>query len=287
MQFSELLKIHISSLAPGNHPDILGDGFLFHKNPVYRAVKSMATKGGASFTEATTQYLLMPFNQLDEIVRLKQIPYVPAARLMNELEAKHPGIFGLEQMPMPESYHLHEAAHVIADACCASVVAETISEKILRALLCESFANTVDALACGYADSDLHRLFIQQNSYMKPAAELSSCLARVRATRGAEFTFRLMLSSYVNANFLREPVSAEPGPLHDDILALHEMVQELDPLFRVTTTQNYFQLQGFPGEVYDLLDFGFAGLLLRSDFADAVTAMARALNVPIERQSDK
>ncbi len=34
---------------------------------------------------------------------------------MKDVEMSRPGVFATEDLPIPESYHLHEAAHVIAE----------------------------------------------------------------------------------------------------------------------------------------------------------------------------
>jgi hypothetical protein len=242
--------------------------------------------------EATTDYLLLPFNRLDEIVATKKIPFVPHARLLREVEAKHPGVFDLERMPLPESYHLHEAAHVIAEGATRELAAGAREDRVLKAILCESFANTVDAMACGFAETEIHRMFLKLNCYMHPDSVTRELMARVRASVGETMTARLVLLSYICANFLREGAAASlvenwlenfaeagaPGEgAMSDVWELSAIGERLDPLFRLQTTQNYFQLQGFKGPVEEMLDFDFVARLQREDFARAVAALVSLL----------
>lgn len=279
MNFSSVLSLHRGGRAEHALPDILGDAFLLRENPIYRQVRMRALASGAVYTEATTEYLLLPFNQLERIVASKQIPYVPHARLMSAVEARHPGVFDLQQMPMPESYHLHESAHVVAELCAAGLETSTQEARILRALLCESFANTVDALACGYAETEEHRVFLKLNCYMAPNSETRELMTRVRRAFGPAFTARVVLLSYLFANFLWEDVPVDLLGVDDaDVLSLSELGQSLDPLFRVQTTQNFLLMAGFRGEVYDLLSFDFVGLLAREDFSAALAGMIAVLS---------
>lgn len=280
MKFREILKTHNNASAEGGQSDILGDAFLLLRNPVYRRIKNYATELGASFVETDVEYLLLPFQQLDRIIVSKQVPYVPHGRLLAKIEAKNPGVFDLERMPMPESYHLHEAAHVIAAECCAKIELQSAQDRILKSILCESFANTVDALACGYADSEIHRIFLKLNCYMQPTEEAYELISSVRKACGEEYTARLILLSYLHANFLRDEVPLELyeiGMKSKDCIALSAIGQELDLVFREQTTANYFRLAGIEGDSLELLNFDFVQLLNRKDFAEAVKALLAAL----------
>lgn len=276
MNFRELLNEHNNVQVKGSHTEILGDAFLLKNNPIYSQVRTKAQNLGVKLIEADAEYLLMPFHQLDKIVASKEVPFIPHGRLMKKVEDTHPGVFGLEHMPIPESYHMHESAHVIAHEACAKLKLTTPQDRILKAILCESFANTVDALACGYADSDIHRTFLKFNCYMQPTEEAFEIISRVREAFGGEYVAKMILLSYIHANFLRDEVPLElleAGMNDEDCIALSTIGQELDVQFREQTTANYFRLDGIQGEHSDLLNFDFMTLLRRSDFAGAFRAM--------------
>lgn len=293
MLFNEALKIHRSVTVEHSHSDILGDAFLLANNRLYRQIRLQTIDLDVTLAEASLEYLLMPFNQLDLIVSTKRVPFVPNARLMTEIESKHPGVFDLQQMPIPESYQLHESAHIIADHCCANVAVQTREDKILKSILCESFANTVDAMVCAYATSEVHQLFLRLNCYTVQITATREQIKNVRESFGKTFTARLIVLSYVFANFLKEevppdviealitefgkPYSKPTEEALKDCTTLSLIGQKLDTLFRVQTASNYFQLQGFRDEIYDLLNFDFAKLLKRKDFSEAFDSMISRL----------
>jgi hypothetical protein len=270
--FSDVLDVHDSYHPEGSHRDILGDGFLMQSNPIYRKVKALALKIGCRYVEAYPEYLLLPFHELPKIVKQKKIPYVPNARLMKDVERGRPGVFTTEDVPMPESYHLHEAAHVIAEHFLLNVKPASQQEEILKAILAESFANTVDALAGALAQDDVHYFFIKQNCYMHPQSKVVQAMERLNKKMGFRFTFMLTFFTYVHANFLAKPLSKKsidelveryasapkPGAaVQKDIRTVSAIGEKLDPRFRVTTTGNYFKQRGFEGDIHDLLDFPF------------------------------
>jgi hypothetical protein len=293
MLIQEVLAIHSQHAAQGSHADILGDGFLMEHNPLYRNIKSEAVKLCCRFAEAWPEYLLMPFQQLGEIVAKKKIPYVPSARLLRALENQRAGVLSIEDIAIPESYHLHEAAHVLADHSFAGETFTDPQQKILKALLCESFANTVDALVCVSIHSDIHQFLLQQNCYMRPEKKFVSAMSRVKQACGMRFTFMYTLIAYLHANFLRETLPAEivedlttrfapdvklTERLLKDFELLQRMAETLDPRFRFLTTKVYLSLEGYDGEVQELLDFPFMKVFASDErFRKAAEGMAKLI----------
>ena|GEM_PF-3619670 len=292
--YNDILDVHSSYRPEGSHPDILGDGYLMQTNPIYRSVKAVSLKIGCKYVEAYPDYLLLPFHELPNIVARKEIPYVPAARLMKNVEQNHPGVFSTDDMPMPGSYHLHEAAHVIAEHFLKNAKASSMQEKILKMILAESFANTVDALACTAVTDDIHYLFIRQNSYMHPQKKTIRAMNALAERMGFRFTFMLTYLTYVHANFLTSPLSKKAiqelaeryasgvkmdAKIKKNIEAVCEIGEKLDPQFRFTTTANYFKQHGFEGDIHDLLDFPFMKLFTSTPaFGDAVDLLAASLD---------
>jgi hypothetical protein len=272
MFFSDILDVHNCHAPNRSLSDVLGDGFLMQSNAVYRRVRSLSVEIGCVYVEASPRYLLLPFHDLPRIVETKEIPYVPSARLMKEIELSRPNTFMTEEMPMPESHHLHESAHVIAEHFFREVPLKGVQEQILKIILGESFANTVDALACMPATDEMHRFFIRQNGYMHPQQKIMRAMTRLTRNMGFRFTFMLTFFTYVHANFLVGAMSeksirrlanqyAPQAKLSDKDLKDSQVVcgigEKLDLRFRLATTGNYLKLRGFHGEVQHLLNFSF------------------------------
>jgi hypothetical protein len=288
VQLKQALDIHRS--FKGGRAGILGDGFLMKSNPVYRAIMNHAEKIGCKFVEAYPRYLLMPFHELGEIVKTKKIPYVPSADLLERIENERPYTFLASDLNIPESYHLHEAAHVIAEHAFEDVELKTEHERILKAIVCESFANTVDALACTPYPDETHHFFLAHNCYMRPQRRSSQAIERLTAAFGKSFVFLITLHTYVRANFLLGPLpkralaqlqeKCAPGVKLTaknlkDCDAVAEMCERLDPQFRIQTTGNYLKLQGFEGDVEDILDFDFMSVFRNNKgFARVVDSLS-------------
>lgn len=293
MLFSEVLDVHRSFHQDGCLEDILGDGFLIQSNPVYRKVRAFSLKLECKYVPAYPEYLLMPFFELPRIIERKEIPYVPAARLMSIVETDRPESFSIEDVAIPESYHLHEAAHVIAEHFLDDIKLSSPEEQILRSILAESFANTVDALACMFAVDDIHTLFIEKNSYMHPRKKIIRAMAAIKESMGFQFGFMLTFFTYVHANFLTGPLTKKAideligryAPvrkigvsLQKDIRTVCAIGELLDSQFRVTTTGNYFKQQGFEQEIGDLLDFPFMNVFLdKPEFKTATEALCNVI----------
>lgn len=293
MLFDDILDIHNSFQPPGSHGDILGDGYLLDSNPLYRSVKTVAVKIGCRFVEASSEYLLLPFNELPNILARREVPYVPSARLMKKVERGRPGTFAVEDLPMPESYHLHEAAHVIAEHFLKDIEPQNQQEQILKAILAESFANTVDALVCVHASDEIHDFFIKQNCYMHPQKKIALAMNGLIESMGFQFTFMLTFFSYVHANFLAKPMTNQfvlelassyaPGKkltanTKKDVGVVLGIGEKLDPLFRINTTSNYFKQQGFDEDLQELLAFSFMKVFAGNHrFKEATEAFGQAL----------
>ena len=160
-------------------------------------------------------------------------------------------------------------------------------------MLAESFANTVDALACAQAADDIHYFFIKQNCYMHPRKKVAQAMANLTESLGFRFTFMLTLLTYLHANFLTRPLSKKsvqelcgryaPGKkigakIQKDIVTVCGVGEKLDPQFRLTTTGNYFKQQGFEGDLHDLLDFPFMKVFAdNKEFRQAAEALSDSL----------
>lgn len=255
--------------------DILGHQFLMRENPVYKNVIENAQKIGCQFVEAWQQYLLLPFHELNKITNTKKIPYIPHGRLLRELEEKYPGMFSSEEIAVPESYHMHEAAHVIAENFFEGIKFQTDQERILKLILCEAFANTVDAMACVYANSEEHQIALKFNCYMNPDLEDMEALERLIEDIGLPKTIELVFMSYVYSNFFKDnPASS----LSEDHAQVVQMSEKLDPQFRFQTTGMYLKMEGFNDDIMQILNFNFMDVYKSNQtFQQVVEKMLKVL----------
>lgn len=295
MYFSDILDVHNNCRPKGFHRDILGDGFLLESNPIYRKIKTQAVKIGAKYIEAYPDYLLMPFQELPVILKHKKIPYVPSARLIKKIEQSRPGVFSTDDMPIPESYHLHESSHVVAEYYLKKISLRSPQDLILKTILAESFANTVDALVCTFASDDIHWFFVKQNSYMHPQKKIIKAMNELTEALGCQFTFMLTFFTYVHANFLASPLSnkavqelvsryAQVKKINlkhqKNIRTVCQIGEDLDPLFRYQTTANYFKQMGFDEEVESLLYFKFMDIFdCQTGWRKALESLSATLNL--------
>lgn len=271
MKLSKVLSTHQSYKKDQGLSKALGHDFLMKNNFIYRNIILQALKIDARFESVTPEYLLMPFHQLEKIVSTKKIPYVPSATLLEEVEAKRSDVLTIDDLTIPESYHLHEAAHVVAEEL-FSKTSFIGQEKILKTLICESFANAVDALSWISVEEDMHHFFLWQNCYMHPDEKDIESMELILDHFGLQFLFRFTLISYLHANFLKEGLEekvienltdsfASHVKLNEEwlkeLMDLRAMTEKIDPQFRVLTTKMYFNLEGYDGDIYDLLDFPF------------------------------
>lgn len=290
----DVLETAAAAQADGAILDIFGDAYLIQNNEIYRRVRHRSVELGCKYSEATTQYLVYPLFELHKIVETKNIPYVPGYRLLSNIEVSRPGLFTTEDAPLPESHHLHEAAHIIAADCFEGARFTSSQQRILRDVLCESFANTVDALAClPAADDELHQFFLRPNCYMAPHEDDLALMLELRKKVGARCYFVLTLFSYVYSNFLLEvflkptvvdivsryaPQVTLDDELLDQIEHLGKIGDQLDQQFRVTTTGLYLRIEGHGDQLFELLNFDFMKAFNEHpSFQKAVDKMADVL----------
>ncbi len=297
LKLHEVLQSHHSEKVLNSHSDILGDSFLLKYNALYRSIKHQAVSIGCTYKEASIEYVLMPFQQLGKIAETKTIPYIPNARLIQDVEDRRHGVLTIDDIHIPESYHMHEAAHLVAENFLNTNTFSNPQEKILKSMVCESFANTVDALSWISVKEDMHHFFLWQNCYMHPSSEETNAISQIVKSFGMHFTALFTLISYLHVNFLKEEVpvpliedlvlrSAPDVKLNKDRLAECEAVQRvtnlIDPQFRMVTTKTYLNLEGFDGEVDDILNFDFMKVFGANPiFQKSVDEMVDLISKPI------
>jgi hypothetical protein len=183
------------------------------------------------------------------------------------------------------SYHFHESAHCISDAVFKSVKVKASKDKVLSALLCESYANATESMAVAFVGDEIQQFFFEQNSYIYATPERAYERQQAFVAWGPAALFRLLWISYLFANFLHDDVSPEEldeairfALEKDDITKkdrelasrLFANAYELNENFRLKTAKLYMRMLGLRGDIRKSLSFDFLRhLQTRSDFRQA------------------
>jgi hypothetical protein len=276
-------SIAISSLidldnrpAPHALCDAIGDQYLYDTNRIFANVRDVAVHFGYRFSQRNTKlwrdYQVLPLLTLYRIIRGKVIPYTDNRSMLECLSGRK------SKLALPEAfivrnikpnYNLHEASHCIAsqifrqyDSLLASVCRTKREQFVLKEILSESFANTVETIAVAVEPTPLSDIFYALNSYMQSSEKRKEILDRARATYGDELSFVLLLLCYFQANLTLDPPSENThadlleaanipisAELDTEVLAgLINIGFALNLGFRENTTPTYFDLLGCQSE---------------------------------------
>src|SRR5262249_41019790 len=96
---------------------VLGDGYLYTKNHVFRAVRDAVIERGFSFTpDDFCDYRGFRLGALPAILEHRAIPFLDTHGAFERLERQLPGSFLVARIPIATgNYLLHEGSHCVAD----------------------------------------------------------------------------------------------------------------------------------------------------------------------------
>lgn len=312
---SELFQLDRCPAGNALH-DAIGDSYLYSGNPVFANIRDVVLHFGYRFSSEPTElwrdYQVLPLLTLHRIIQDKVIPYSdnrsPLARLMaRDPEASLPASF--IESNIKRNYTLHEAAHCIAStvfqlnaALPASTGGSDRKMFVVREILSEAFANSVETLAAAVDPSPIPAFMFSLNSYMRGSAEGKDVLDTARRVFGDDLALLLLFLCYFEANLtLREPTEAETlamlaaagVPLSLDldtelIARLMNIGFELNRSFRESTALTYFSLLGYEAEFQSLRDAHWLAEDRNQEFARRIGGLLgdvalRGLNSQIVR----
>jgi hypothetical protein len=143
----------------------------------------------------------------------------------------------------------------------------TADAKVLVILLEESFANACELLSILDAEDQVHRIFLELNSYVYMLDDRVH-LANAKRDLGAASLLKFILLCYLHANFLREigdrdfdrilalaSASGLDAKQKKALRQLSKIAFKLNPRFREVTTRFYLRLNLLPHE--NALKFDF------------------------------
>ncbi len=292
MKLASLLEQHKkSSDQAGALKDSFGDGFLIANNSIYRSVRKQALAAGFRFSTAQSDaYRVLPLSQLDVILKTKIVPYFDNVSVLFQLEAKMPRETAWDDISdnLKGNSVFHEACHAVARSLAPDLALKLVTEtnadslhaRVLAGLLEESFANTCELLSITDAGDQVHRIFLELNSYVYM---LDNRVHLVNAGQmfGREAFFKFVMLCYLHSNFLRDlsdksfercvalacegsavALKAAKDPkLRKSLRQISKIAFQLNPRFREVTTRFYLRLNGIRIEVSDLHDFDFLAVV--------------------------
>ena len=280
MKLKQLLKIHDRYASTGSLKGNLGDGYLVRHNRMYRSIRVAAVKAGFRFrNDRFYDYDVLALTQLPKIISKKIIPYGNNVRPLRQIEKSAPGVFDLAQVPpLTANYVLHESAHGVGNQIRMATVGKRKdeNEKVLCILLEEAFANACESFFSLFATAAVHNLFLMKNSYIVESLETRVQIQKTLKIIDEMAVFRLVIFSYLHANFLKTKIS-DPAfrralkiAIQDHAVS-HALTQgevsqlkrvfeggfDLDPAFTVRTNSFCLRLMGLKRPLQQLLDFDF------------------------------
>ena len=249
--------------------DAFGDSYLYAHNPVFASVRDAAIRFGYRFSAQDTplwrEYQAFSLTSLPEILKGMTIPYLDTGIAFRRIVDGHPdGVLplGFIAATLRRNYGFHEAAHCVAHSILDVMGAGGVDTgsgnegSVLRSILSESFANTVEVLGSVARHLPvLDNVFYPLNSYYSFDERREDVLARASAKLGAKTVFRVLFFAHFEANLTRIGPSESTrdrvkdvsncavvdAPLVDEVI---DMGFHLNPAFRSNTSPAYFELLG-------------------------------------------
>lgn len=265
----------------------LGDGYLYAKNPVFRAIRDQLVAERCTFsTRAFPAYAASAHTALPTILETACIPYVDNRTALAAIHAACPDMT-MEELPDLRRNHVfHEGAHLLAyrafdQAALGTRGARARQQLVLAVLAGEAFATTCETIGWAFAQTDLDRALYRINAvpYSREQARLPADLARTFDLLGLETGCRLFFFGFLCANFLFDALgpdefatlfaSVDPSASldPDDARFLNSVVNahcftSLD--FRMFYTQAHFRMLGVSTPIVELVQFDFLSVLERT-----------------------
>jgi hypothetical protein len=213
VKLKAILSTHTRYASVQSLSGNLGDGYLLTHNSIYRNIRTAAKAAHFKFSSKRFRdYDSLALTQLPQILSEKIIPYCDNVNALKEIEQKAPGTFDLKDLPPLRSNHVfHESAHAAGHGLILSLLDQPGPKKGIRyertlalhTLLEEAFANACESLANLDATSEIHDEFLYKNAYVMETPATRKLLAGAVERFGNEVVFKILLFSFLHANFLK------------------------------------------------------------------------------------
>jgi hypothetical protein len=250
-------------------PESFGDRYLYRNNSVFRSVRDTFLGLGLGYVGEPASplwqmYNIAPLLSLQDLIREGVVPYAENTPAVRQIVRRLPLLYltAAELVTSFRSnYLLHESAHCISDRVVSSQELTGCGSAkelmVLKAIVCESFANVVERVAGALAGGPLHLIFFRLNSYVNPRKDRN--LNCALTAFGMRRILQLGFLSYVFFNFRsRAPGEKVVSGFIDGVFgteslglterrllsSLIESTFLLDTGFTKGTSSQYFRLTG-------------------------------------------
>lgn len=255
----------------------LGDGYLLAKNRIFRNVRSATAKNYRFTQKLFKGESSFKLSFLNEYHLHKRIPYLDnVTRLVQISKINNSISLSAEFRMFEKNYLLHESAHGMARLMLPKVSNKSFKRKFMSALLEESFANTAEVCSFIFSDSPLHSYFLRHNSYSEGKMHVLKNKTMIKNQKFLNLYFCTVFMSFMYANYLFEKptisifkrsLKVSRAILDEDsfhspkeILELERgflLGFQLDPTFRLVTTELYAKISGYKTPLSGLTSFDF------------------------------
>jgi hypothetical protein len=214
----EVLEAHHAFSSETTLPKILGDGYLYSHNPVFKGIRDATNFLGYTFVENGANDLsAIPFLGLQRILDRKEIPYQDSATELDKLERTKPGRFHMTRIDFTgKNVIFHESCHGIAEIILPEkserlADLDESRQKAFRMLCAEAYATSSEVLGSLFPVTPVSQYLYGRNSYVAALpGNTKHHPPRYRAAReclptyGAAFTQRIIYLSSLMTLFLRK-----------------------------------------------------------------------------------
>lgn len=282
--------LHVSDILERNKvppdnalPDVLGDQYLYRENSYFRNVRDLCLTFGYTYCDKDSplwrSYQVFPLASLQSLIDAKQIPYIGNAQALADVAAVNPSL----ELSLPfllkvfkRNFLMHESAHAIASSVLGGYEDTFLDElpkntaSVVRALLSEAFANTVERISSHQALSTRHALYYSLNAYIPYRRSEVTAIAQLIDRFGCKAIFSLGYSLYFFSNVYSRPLidaelEAFSSLIARDLIPASESTSDLaklllanrfsvNPAFRHGTNVMYFDMHACGGEYSALVD---------------------------------
>jgi hypothetical protein len=267
----EVMAVHRQFQPLGSLPDNVGDGFLCATNPVYRSIRKEFLKRGFRYSlKDQPDYYAFPLMSLDDAIARGVVPYRKNFPWLEILEKKAPGKFTLTELKKSElqfNYLFHESAHFIAHSVLFGKTAPAAvpknADSLLKILIGEAMANTVECVAAIFAEGEIGGYFLDANCHFRTNEQESAALIKLVQKIGLRRLAKAVMASFLYANYMYERLDAKEKNLIAELVEVKASVIapairvgfELSEIFRTNTTHLHLLKMGFPADLQILIQF--------------------------------